>query len=32
MPNMDIIHIDPIDDPMNRRITDVTMKGLLAEP
>jgi hypothetical protein len=29
MPNIVIIHIDPIDDPINRRITAVTMNGLL---
>ena len=31
VPNIDIIHIDPIDDPMNRRITAVIMNGLLTE-
>jgi hypothetical protein len=30
-PSIDIIHIDPIDVPMNRRITAVIMNGLLAE-
>jgi hypothetical protein len=29
--SIDIIHIDPIDVPMNRRIIAVIMNGLLAE-
>jgi hypothetical protein len=31
MPNIDIIHIEPMDDPRNRMITAVIMNGLLAE-
>jgi hypothetical protein len=31
MPNIDIIQIDPIEDPKKRRITAVIMNGLLIE-
>jgi hypothetical protein len=31
VPKIDIIQIDPIKDPMNRRVIEAIMNGLLAE-